>query len=285
MKSKLMFIITILLLIACENKTSSDSEKDNDSSDRLNARLKVLIASNSSNDNNHASSLWGSMMPNYDFKTMKYDTIKSTDIDSFDVIVLFENGNNSWTTRAGDTIASYVLNGGNVILGTFYGQGRTNTKYTNTNYGAIEDFDPVSGHVNAYTNDTFISTSNHPLLDGIDTLTSHYGGGDTLLNVNATLIANWENGDILAAYTEPAGRILYLSLWPGETSGWLNPGDKDINSLEQFVRLWANAIRYAYAKDTNPDDFNYVPPVQPKNYQIKDYRLNSRNNGSGAKIK
>lgn len=272
----------ILLLIACDNKVTKDS--DNDTSEKLNTKLKVLLASNNTGNNNHAISLWSSMMPNFTFSQINYrtDTIVPAEVDSFDVIILYENGNNSSTTQAGDSLAEYVLNGGNVILGTFYGQGRTNLRYTNTNYGAIEDFDPVSGHVNAYSLDTLIVNSNHPLLDGVDTLTSQYGAGDTILNANAQLIARWNNGDIFAAYTEPAGRILYLSLWPGETDGW-SPSS-NINSLDIFVRVWANAIRYAYAKDTSPDDF--ISSLATKNKAVTRHEsANDSNNGTGSKEK
>lgn len=272
---KTLTYVLLFLLFACESTTQSE-----ESTEGSKTQLKVAIISNSGADITHVVSTWTSFMPNFELLPVNADTLKLKDLDSADVVLFFENGNFAKSTAVGDTLYEFVMDGGKLLLGTFYGQGRTNTKYTGTNYGALELIDPVLNHNNAYSNDTLVVKSKHPLLEGITTLTTHYGAGDDSLKNNAKLIEKWKNGDVLAAYNEPAGRILYLSIWPAEDNQTLTY----INDLKSFYRIWANAIRFAYNKTSSSADFSYSLEVESSKYmQIPHLEENQKaQNKTGA---
>jgi hypothetical protein len=203
-------------------------------------------------------------MPNFTFDIFNFerdtgetDTLLKLDtLKKYDVIVLFENGVSSKSIFVGTRIKSYVMAGGNLILATFYCQGRSDGGY-GSSYGQLETIDPVYHYVDTYTQDTLKlslnngTVANHPLLLGIDSLFSKYGGGNDSLRSDATLIARWSNNQILAAYNKPAGRILYIGLFPPE----LDYTTSTRNTANFFNIFWSRAIRYAYNATVSSTDY------------------------------
>ena len=173
-------------------------------------------------------------------------------LNDFDVVLLFANSSSENDSNVANAVHDYVLDGGNVVLATFY------YYYRGDGYwGRMESIDPVIGslNVNNATYDTLIFDTNHPLRNGIDTLITEYHPTGYSVRPGATLIASYNNGNWFAAYNKPNGRILAINAFPTEFDYGYVP-------RIEFFRLWENALLFAAWGQTSdrPSD-NVVPDV------------------------
>ena len=173
-------------------------------------------------------------------------------LDSQDVVLYFTN-NIQNTEALGDSLYNYVMNDGNLLLGTFFSY----HNYT-INFGKLAHVLPAK-LVDRFSHeayDTLAVKDEIEFLKNVDTLISFYGGGDFTLNEEAIELARWNNGDLLASYTEPKGRVLLMSSFPTEPS-YMPFLANDSLLLKNFYRLWANAIRFTNSKTTLTSDLSF----------------------------
>lgn len=241
------YLLITLFLLSCANKSTEDLSK----SPAHKTKLNVLIVTHLENDLNEVEN-FSSWMPNFNITV--YDGglgLSHAKLDSQDVVLYFTN-NVLNTVALGDSLFEYVNKGGNLVLGTFFSY----HSYT-IDFGKLSTILPAEvADRYAYEGmDTLIVNSDNTFFNGIDTLISFYGGGDFVLNENAIEIGRWNNGDLLASYIEPKGRVMLLSSFPTEPhySSFLSD---DSLLLRNFYRLWANAIRFAHSKETLVSDLN-----------------------------
>lgn len=159
---------------------------------------------------------------------------------AYDAVVLYENGSFDHATRVGNRMAEYVAAGGNLVIGSFYWQNRSDGGYGHPGWGALEAIDPFtsSGGAN-YLPGTVTSISPHPITEGVAPFTVAQWWGGAVSKGGTTVVASWHEGSPLAGYTIGASgqRIVAISTFPGLM------GSAD----GQLRRLWGNAVRWAAA--------------------------------------
>jgi uncharacterized protein YjdB len=165
-------------------------------------------------------------------------------LGNYDVVLLWENGTYPNSASVGDAVATYVQNGGNAVLGTFYWQGRSDGGFGGS-YGGLESIDPfISTGGSEYTADTLnvASIVAHPLTFNVTNLdVDSYHGGVTA-KAGTSVLASWTTPGVPAIgyRTEPGNqRIVGVTTWPGYTYGGTWNGD--------YYRIWSNALRWAGA--------------------------------------
>jgi hypothetical protein len=167
----------------------------------------------------------------------------------YDVVLLFTNGIFDETTRLGNELAQYVQAGGNLVIGTFYWQGRSDSGFGSPGWGALQNLDPLTSNVNPFTGHggatyqldslAFGTVVTHPLTTGLFSLRSLAGySGGTTAKASATVVASWSNSGPLVAYRVlPSGqRVVAVTLFPAATA---NQADGAVQTL------WENAVTWA----------------------------------------
>ena len=167
-----------------------------------------------------------------------------------DVVLLFANGIFDETVAVGDELAQYVAEGGNLVIGSFYWQGRSDSELPTPGWGDLETIDPFLADTVGFTrqggatyeaNDLgTIALPTHPLIQGVSTLTSISGfSAGVLAKPSATVVASWTDGAPLVAYrTLGAGqRVVAVSLFPAANIPDQVGGDARV--------LWENAVVWA----------------------------------------
>jgi hypothetical protein len=244
----------------------------------------ILVISNTNDDNAWIQSNFPIHMNGFDFVTWNFrDSVPSVQqLNQFDAVLLFENGTEGpICDSVGDQLHDYVMSGGNLVIGTFYWQERSDGGYEEVGWGDLESIDPLfANEGNAYNNDSTGTWINHPLTRGLDTIYCHYGGGYDSLRSGTTAVAWWKNGEILMAYNAPNGRIVAVTLWPAE------PNNRAGN-YKGFYRAWENALLYSAWGNTRTDKTNIVtaPWAVPANNLNKENAGSERpvNGGSGKR--
>ncbi|MCB0280483.1 MAG: PKD domain-containing protein, partial [Calditrichaeota bacterium] len=152
-------------------------------------------------------------------------------LETFDVVMMFPNGNAANPQALGDTLYQYIMNGGNFVAGTFFWQ--INSWGTNLN-----SIMPLNGNSScAYAPGLLDSIISHPLTDGLSTLSiSQYRGGNRTLNNGGVPVAWWDDGNILMAYNQPAGRITAVTIFPAHMYYGGVSGD--------WYQLWQNVFEW-----------------------------------------
>ncbi len=216
--------------------------------------FRALILSNTSYSNGGAVSVLGSAMPDVTFEQFT-GTPTLAYLTTFNVVLLFEDGVFSTSHNVGDAVAAYVAAGGNVVLGTFYWQDRSDSSWgTGTlGWGNLEAIDPFTtcrigpcapNGGSEYNADALDPASivPHTLTAGVNSLSvDSYHGGVTA-KPGTTVLALWSDGVPLIGYRTEAGgqRLVGLSVAPWYFNNLASaPGD--------FVQLWDNALRFAAA--------------------------------------
>jgi hypothetical protein len=218
---------------------------------------KVLIVSNDQNDNLWIVDTFPVHMTGFKFSSWSIeDSLPAlVQLNQYDVVLFFENGTINplyYTDTVGKRIYDYVMQGGHIVLGTFYWQDRSDgvdslQGWTTTGWGPLETIDPIiANHGYAYGYDSTGTWISHPLTRGLDTIYCRYGGGYDSLRSGASAVAWWKNGEILMSYCNPSGRIVGLTLWPAEPSQNTAARYK----YNGFYRAWENALLYAAWGDT-----------------------------------
>jgi hypothetical protein len=197
-------------------------------------------------------------MPGFTFDSMNVagQTPTVEFLSQFPVVLLFEDGLFSNAVNVGDSVAAYVQAGGNLVLGTFYWQDRSdNPRYSSVGWGALEQIDPFAApYGSEYRGDSLDTGSivAHPLTQGLDSLwvNSYHGGVEP--REGTIVVARWSDACIgcnqdtttpLVGYrVESEGqRIVGVSLYPAYPYYGGFGGD--------FYRLWENALGWAIAAD------------------------------------
>ena len=160
----------------------------------------------------------------------------------FDVVLLFANGLFDQSSVLGSQIRDYVQLGGNVITATFYWQNRSDSGLGATGWGTLESIDPFSsGAGQTYQAAVLgsVQDPNHPLVQGVTTLTSTGFRGAVSAKAGTTVVARWSDNSPLIGYQVlPSGsRMVAVSLFPA--SGTAATGS--------VVTLWRNAVAWAGA--------------------------------------
>jgi hypothetical protein len=168
----------------------------------------------------------------------------------YDVVLLFTNGIFDETTALGDELAEYVGVGGNVVIGSFYWQGRSDSGLTSPGWGALEaidpflgDIDPLTGSAGATYTANDLNGNNivaHPLTLGLTSLVSVAGySAGVLAKPTATVVASWTDGAPLVGYhiLGAGQRVVAVSLFPAASVPTEVIGDVQV--------LWENAVTWA----------------------------------------
>jgi hypothetical protein len=168
----------------------------------------------------------------------------------YDVVLLFVNGIFNETLALGNELAQYVQAGGNLVIGSFYWQARSDGGFGSPGWGNLESYDPFTSKVNPFTGkggatyaaDALATGSivAHPLTLGVTVLASSagYGAGVTA-KATTTVVASWTaQGDPLVGYRilGAGQRIVAISLFPAATANQVS-GDAQT--------LWENAVTWA----------------------------------------
>lgn len=160
---------------------------------------------------------------------------------AYDVVLLYQNGLFDESVELGDELGQYVALGGNVVFGSFFWQGRSNSGLGASGWGALESLDPftASGGGASYSPSTLGDVTAHPLTEGVKALSSSgYRGGVTAV-AGTSVVASWADGVPLVGHREgTAGqRMVAVSLYPAHHAVGGVSGD--------YVRLWQNAVVWA----------------------------------------
>ena len=168
----------------------------------------------------------------------------------YDVVLLFTNGIFDETSVLGSELEQYVQVGGNLVIGSFYYQGRSDSGFGVPGWGGLENVDPFTGDVDPFTGRagaTYAANSldggsivAHPLTLGVGSLTSVSGySAGVLAKPTATVVASWTDGAPLIGYRILGGgqRVVGVSLFPAAADPTEVTGDVQV--------LWENAITWA----------------------------------------
>lgn len=244
--SCLIAFFSIYVFTGCDPKAS-----DSDIGDQT----MVLVMSNDGTENDSIAAVYPRYMSGITFTTWTIpDSVPTlSQLKEYDVVLLYEDGTfGTYSDSIGGVLHDYVMDGGNLVIGTFYWQESSDGGYEEVGWGKLETIDPIiANDGNAYYYDSTGTWINHPLTRGLDTIYCHYGGGydsvrhtaNDSAHTNATAVAWWKNGDVLMAYNKPNGRIVAVTLWPFEA---IDRAGK----YDGFYRAWENALLYAAWGDT-----------------------------------
>lgn len=240
----------------------------------------ILIVSNTTTDNDWIINNFPEEMTGFEFEAWNFaDSVPTVQqLNQFDAVLLFENGTEGpICDSVGDRMHDYVMGGGNLVLGTFYWQDRSDGGYEEVGWGDLESIDPIiANDGNAYNDDSIGTWIDHPLTRGLDTIYCEYGGGYDSLRAGATAVAWWTNGEILMAYDKPDGRIVAVTLWPAE------PRQRPGGNYAGFYRAWENAMLYAAWGGTREAKATVAPAPLMKirgNSSIQNIEKNRPQNG------
>ena len=214
------------------------------SDDAFGGSTRVLILSNFEDGNIWIDTTYSKHISDIEFSHIDVqDSIPSfDDFEGVDVILLYEDGTFSNAEIIGDLLYGYVMAGGNLVLGTFYWQDRSDGGYSGS-WGSLEMIDPLFGGSCDYAYDSLGLVLNHDLTDGVTSLKTYYRGGSDSLRNNATALAWWNDGDVLMAYNKPNGTITAVTTAPQEGYYWDTRGNPN-NPEGDFFKLWENALKW-----------------------------------------
>jgi hypothetical protein len=215
-------------------------------------QIDLLVLSGGDVDDSDAVATMVASTPGVTTSTFFYvnQTPGLSVLRQYDVVLLFTNGIFDETLAIGDQLADYVDAGGNLVIGSFYWQGRSDSKLTTPGWGRLETMDPFLADTVGFTQqggatyaandlDAF-SIVAHPLTLGVSTLVSFsgYGAGVTA-KPTATVVASWTDEAPLVGYRilGAGQRVVAVSLFPAADDPTDVTGDVQV--------LWENAVTWA----------------------------------------
>lgn len=158
-----------------------------------------------------------------------------------DVVLLFMNGLFDESAALGDEISDFVAAGGNLVLASFYWQGRSDSGLGSVGWGGLESIDPfLSAGGATYVADTLGAVSPHPLTSGVSDLysaTGHRGG--VVAKTGTSVVAAWDDTTPFIGYRILSGgqRIVGVTLFPAAGGGVSG----DVQAVWQNAVGWAGA--------------------------------------------
>lgn len=163
-------------------------------------------------------------------------------LERHDVVLLFMNGLFDESAALGTEIADYVTAGGNVVMASFYWQGRSDSGLGSVGWGTLESIDPFLSTGGAtYQSDALGATVAHPLTAGVNSLFSASGHrGGVQAKSGTSVVATWSDTTPFIGYRVLAGgqRIVGVTLFPAA-------GPNAVSGDVQAV--WENAVGWAGA--------------------------------------
>jgi hypothetical protein len=194
-------------------------------------------------------------IPDVDFAWMDVssETPTYSKLKAYDVVLLFEDELFSNAPNVGSAVYDYVMSGGNLIIGTFYEQDRSDCPtYGPYGWGPLETIDPFTsdGYGCAYSADELNVSSivSHPITSGVQSLWCDAYQGGVHAKADTVVVANWTGLNALGETCPLAGyrivednqRVVQISIYPNYA--YYNSSD---NVEGDFYPLWANAIKWA----------------------------------------
>ncbi len=196
----------------------------------------ILVLGNDRDGNGWIKENFSLNIPNIQIDTMDITNLvpELAYLHQFDVVLVYRNVGFNNQNNIGDRLYEYVMEGGNLIIGTFYWQGRVRE-----GWGLLESIDPLYGDACDY-NASQLNTQtivSHPLTENLTTLSvSEFRGGPQTVRSDATVVAWWLDGDPLIAFNQPNGTITMITVYPYHPYYGGVSGD--------FYLLWENAIKW-----------------------------------------
>jgi hypothetical protein len=213
----------------------------------------VLVLSNYAGANATIVDSFPLHMPGLTFDSMDVSgqTPTVAFMSQYSVVLLYEDGLFSNAVNVGDSVAAYVLAGGNLVLGTFYWQDRSdNPRYPGSvGWGALEAIDPFTAPYGSEYRPDSIDVASivvHPLTQGVDSLWVNSYHGGVVAKPGTTVLARWSdacsgcelNSPLVGYRIEASGqRIVGVTVGPGYPYYGGYRGD--------FYRLFENALSWA----------------------------------------
>lgn len=193
-------------------------------------------------------------IPDVDFAWMDVSTATPTysNLSAFDVVLLFEDGKFANAPSVGSAVHDYVMAGGNLVLGTFYEQERSDVIFSPYGWGPLETIDPFTSDTQGceYSNDTLnvASLIAHPITEGVQSLWCDQYHGGVHAKADTVVVANWTGPNYLGEDCPLAGyrildngqRVVQISIYPNYADLNLTA---DVGG--DFFTLWANAIKWS----------------------------------------
>jgi hypothetical protein len=190
-------------------------------------------------------------------------------LDSFDVLLVFEDLTYGNSTAVGNTVAAYANTGRAVVIGAFYDQDRSDGATVNNphGWGDLEKIDPntTDGVGTPYAPRTLDTATmvRHALTSGISSLTSAKFAGGNQAKPGTTVVAYWQQPNArrqpdpaIAFRITNAACVIQVAIAPNYPS----TGVAGTDYGGDFHRVWRNAFGFAAnrcvattANTTSPD--------------------------------
>ena len=222
----------------------------------LSAPLSVLLLGNDVEGNTWIQENFQLNIPDIEIDTMDITNQVPTleYLQSFDIVLLYRNTGFNNQVNVGDRLHEYVMAGGNLVIGTFYWQGRTRE-----GWGLLESIDPLYGGTCDYTAGQLDTQTivPHPLTENVQNFSAGiYRGGSNVVREDATVVAWWNDGDPFIAFNQPNGIITMITVYP------LHPFHGGITG--DFYQIWENALKWTAGPKPNwisavPDTGHVIP--------------------------
>jgi hypothetical protein len=164
----------------------------------------------------------------------RYSTPSAASLSSYDSVLVWSDYVFQDRTALGDNLATYVDNGGGVVLATFdYYGGSGFSLLGNIMGSSYSPFTSGGSHYSDVSLGTYDAGS--PIMSGVTSLSGYYR--DIVgLDPGATLVASWSDGEELVAYNH-GGQVVGITLYPGENTSYGLGGD--------YARLFANSLIFS----------------------------------------
>jgi hypothetical protein len=271
----------LVILLGCPKSSTKNPISSNVPVYHVGDTTYVLVLSNDSGENSWIEITWDdSMSVPFKFKSIDVSSVAPTKayMDSFNVVLLFEDGLFSNAPVVGDSVYKYVMGGGNLVIGTFYDQDRTdNLHYSPYTWGTLETIDPLHHGSCLYVYDSLGTIFNHPVTQQIAKLYTYYRGGLDSVKTGGVAVAFWADSTIFIGVNQPGpapgGRITQVTTFPAEPflRGPAIPG-----AYRDFYKIWEHALMWSawqqvptglstYVINNNRINVNYRLFNQPKN--------------------
>jgi hypothetical protein len=161
---------------------------------------------------------------------------------AYDVVLVFQNGLFEQSEALGGDLTRFASLGGNLVLATFFWQGRSDGEAGVVGWGPLEDLDPFNSTGGAaYRAGALGTVEPHEMTAGLTALTSTGLWGGVSAKTGTTVVASWDDGTPLIGFTTgTAGqRLVSVSLFPAHAA----PNYCCVTG--DFQLLWQNVVRWA----------------------------------------
>ncbi len=177
-----------------------------------------------------------------DLIDVKTSTPTLAELLAYDALITWSNLSYFNAAATGDVFADYVDHGGGVVVAAFANSSSANGLSLTGRWssGGYEVIEARGGYLLTTANLGPLLQPTHPILDGVLTLTAERAFRPiTTQLVQGQILAEWDDGKILAAVGDMPGRV---------DLGWLPPSDS-CNSIfwntgGDGTRLLANALEW-----------------------------------------